>query len=66
MLDSRLLLRQKTAPRYVLEPVKGGYKIERLVWDEDFGWTHGRYLNLGRKFPTRQAATDYMISEVER
>lgn len=66
MSDPRSLLHQKT-PRYVLEPTTGGYKIERLTWDEDFqNYTHAGYLNRGRKFADRGAARDYMISEVER
>lgn len=55
--------------RYVLKPCDGGYRIERLRADTDFKpplWVSFGYLNEGRVFPTRSAARDYMVSEVER
>lgn len=61
--------RPPAAPRYVLRPVKDGYKIERLTEDADFKppiWVHAGYLNRGRKFIDKAAARDYMISGVER
>lgn len=50
--------------RYVLRPVNGGYKIDRLVGDNDFDppiWVRESTLNGGRKFGSREAAREYMI-----
>lgn len=55
--------RQSTS-RFVLRSVNGGYKIERLTWDNDLnGWFHAGWLNGGRKFSDRQAAREYMLEE---
>jgi hypothetical protein len=48
--------------RFVLRPVAGGYKIEALTWDDDMqGWFHARWLGNGRKFPSREAAREFML-----
>lgn len=49
--------------RFALRTVDGGFKIEALTWDEDMkGWFHARWLNGGRRFPTREAARDFMMA----
>lgn len=59
----------KVLLRYALYPVNGGYRIHRERADTDFDpplWVQAGWLNRGQKFPTREAAREYMASGVER